>query len=396
MRRVRHVAVLVESSRGYGRGLIEGIAQYSREHGTWSIYFEPHDLDSSPPKWLRTWSGDGILVRLDDVRMLEAVLAAGVPAVDVRGRLHDSPLPLVGGDNREMTRLVFQHLREQGLRQFAFCGLPAGSGDNRFLDLRRSTFLGLAQQVGCCCHVFEISGDEQHSAPDWEQEIDRMAQWLRDLPKPIGVMACDDHRGFQLLDACRREEIVVPDEVAVVGVNNDTVLCHLAHPPLSSIDPGAVRIGYEAAACLDEMMQGRATPREPVFLEPWRLVVRQSSDVIAVEDRDVAAALRYIRTHACLGIRVEDLLREFATSRSSLERRFRRHVGRTPKSEILRVQMNQAQLLLADSELPISEIARRTGFGNEKYFSDAFVRELGLRPGAYRSRKQAGMGGQRI
>lgn len=386
MRRIRHIAVLIESSRGYGRRLIEGVARYARDHGPWSIYFEPHDLDAPPPRWLHNWKGDGIVVRLNDRRMLNAVLSTGAPAVDVRGRFHDVPLPLVGSDNPRMARLAFEHLLNQGLRHFAFCGVPLGA--NRFLDLRRSTFVQLAQNASHPCEVFEISGNEQQSASDWEQETDRMVEWLRSLPKPVGVMACDDHRGFQVLDACRRGEILVPDCVAVVGINNDPVLCHLAYPPLSSVDPGAVRIGYEAAMTLDRMMQGQPCPRDPVFLEPLHLVVRQSSDVIAIADRDVAAALRFIRDHACSRIGVDDVLRQLPISRSALERKFKQHLGRTPKAEILRVQLAQARMLLAESDLPLSEVALRTGFGNEKYFSDAFLRELGMRPGAFRKQKR--------
>jgi LacI family transcriptional regulator len=274
------------------------------------------------------------------------------------------------------------------LRNLAYFGVPRGP--NRFLNLRRESFTQLVGQDGDPCETFEVSGTEQESSPNWERELDRMVKWLQRLPKPVGIMACDDHRGFQLLDACRREGIPVPEEVAVVGINNDRVLCELAYPPLSSVDPGGIRIGYEAAACLDRMMRGGRPPRKPIHLEPSGLVARQSSDVIAVEDREVAAALRFIRENAGSPITVEDVVRAVMISRSFLERKFQQHLGRTPKAEILRVRMAQAEQLLAESDLPLAEIALRCGFNHENNFSATFLRETGYRPGAYRKRCRLG------
>lgn len=392
MTRVRRVALLIESSGGFGRELIEGIARYSREHGPWSMYFEPHDLDMLPPRWLIRWKGDGIIVRLNDSRMLRAVRATGLPAVDVRGRFPGrDPLPVVGCNNRRMVQLVARHLLDQGFRRFAFFGVPLKT--NRILALRRTVFEQLVRNVGSRCDTFELSGNEQQSSANWDRELDRIAEWLRQLSKPVGIMACDDHRGYQLLDACRQAGVRVPDEVAVIGINNDRVLCELAYPPLSSVDPGGVRIGYEAGACLDRMMQGKRPPRKPISLEPSGLVVRQSSDLIAVEDQEVVTALMYIRENAGTPIDVEHVVRAVTISRSVLERRFQQYLGRTPKAEITRVRMAHAKQLLAQSDLPLSEIAHRCGFSHENNFSEAFLRESGLRPGAYRNRWRFGREG---
>src|SRR5262245_16517046 len=290
-RRLPHVAVLIETSRGYGRGLLEGVARYNRQHGPWSMFFEPHGLDDPPPQWLRTWKGDGILARINDQRMAEVVRATGLPVVDVRGRLADLGLPFIGVNNREVARLAVEHLLGCGFRHFGFCGLARG--EHPHMDQRRDCFAQRVEAAGCHCHPFE-----PRPGTPWEEEQEQIADWLKRLPKPAGVMACNDDRGHQTLDACRRAGVPVPTEVALVGVDNDAVLCDLADPPLSSIDVHPGLIGYEAAALLDRLMR-RPVRGAPAFVElpPRGIVVRQSSDVLAVADRQVAAAVRFIREH---------------------------------------------------------------------------------------------------
>ena len=397
MKTMPRVAVLVESSRAFGRGLIEGIANYSRTHGPWSMYFEPQGLGFAPPAWLSNWKGDGILVRIDDQRMVDAVMATGLPALDLRGRL-DTPLPFIGIRNEAVTKLVFEHLRDRGLRAFAFCGIAKGK--IRALDWRREHFVRHVEAAGFRCDVYtdddrkttkaartvSSSGKPPQDplAIDWETEQEALADWVRSLPKPIGIMACHDPRGYQLVDACRRAGVLVPDEVAIVGVDNDPVLCQMADPPLTSVDPDGARIGFTAASWLDRMMCGEPGPSSTVLLEPKGLIARRSSDMLAIDDPEIARAVRYIRDHACEGVRVPDLLAEVAMSRSVLERRFRKVLGRTLKAEMLRVQIDRAKQLLSETDLLLADIAQRTGFTGDKYFSDAFCHQTGLRPTAYR------------
>ena len=384
MRRAPHVAVLIETSRGYGRGLLEGVARYNRQHGPWSLYFEPHGLDDPPPPWLIGWQGDGILVRINNRRVARAVLATGLPAVDLRGRLAGLGLPFIGVHNQEVARLAFRHLADRGLRHFAFCGLPPG--EYRYMDYRRDFFRREVEAAGFACHVFAPDPGPRRTA--WEEEQRQLVAWLRRLPRPVGVMTCNDDRGHQTLDACRRAGVAVPEEVAVLGVDNDAILCNVAEPPLSSIDVNAARIGYQAMALLDRLMRRRKPPKPPPFLEvvPRGIETRQSSDVLAVADAEVAAAVRFIRAHACQGIGVSDVLRRVPLSRSALERRFKLALRRTPKQEILRVQLERARQLLGESDLPLEEVAASCGFSSCKYFGDAFRREQGVRPGAFRRR----------
>jgi LacI family transcriptional regulator len=244
-------------------------------------------------------------------------------------------------------------------------------------------FRRLAEAAGCPCHVTD-STIVGVTVADWETEQERKAEWLRGLEKPIGILAGYDELGCHLLTACTRCGIRVPEDVAVVSAGNDPVLCETSIPPLSSIFLDAQRIGYEAAAVLDRMMRGGKAPARPIRLPPAGLAARRSTDVMTVGDPEVAEALRFIRENACSGTRVASIVERIGLSHSVLERRFRKVLGRSPKAELLRVQISQARQLLVESDMPLKEVAHRCGFGSEKYFSDAFLRETGDRPGAYR------------
>ena len=386
-RRTFRVAILVEWSRAYGRGVIDGIARFAREHEHWSLDFEPRGFEAPPP-WLDDWQGDGILARLPSRTLAEAVVAKDVPVVDLFGTCSDSGLPDVAGDNAQVAQMAFEHLWEQGFRQFAYCGLQPGL--NRYIDERGEMFRELAERAGCPFRSF-ASMVVGVTVPDWELEHQLKAAWLKELPKPIGILACYDEPGCHLLNACRRSGLRVPEEVAIVSTGNDAVLCEMTRPTLSSIDHDAPQIGYKAAAWLDKLMQGGKPPAEPLRVAPRGLAARRSSDMLVSDDPDLAAALTYIRGHAFDGISVGDVVRHAAVSQSVLERKFRTQLGRTPKAELLRLQMARAKQLLGESELPLKEIASRCGFTSEKYFSDAFRRQCGMRPAAYRRERRYGV-----
>ena len=386
MASIPHIALLIEASREYARGLLRGVSRYHHEHGPWSIYFVPHGLDELPPSWLKNWNGDGILCRINSRRMADAMLATGIPVVDLRGAIAGLSIPFVGLDNRPIARLGYEHLQHCGLKNFAFCGSPRG--ENPPQDLRSDYFVELVEQGGQNCAVFPgVSSRKQKSS--WEQEQERIARWLKQLRKPVGIMTSNDDRGHQVLDACRRAGLNVPDEVAVIGVDNDTNLCNLCTPALSSIDTNASSVGYEAAALLMRLMRGGKAPREPVLVgSPRGLVPRQSTDMLAIDDDEVAKALRYIREHACGGIRVSDVLAQTRHSPSTLERRIKALFGRSLKSEITRVRLESAKLLLQETNLKVSQIASRAGFNESKYFCEVFRSVEGVTPTTYRKRFQ--------
>jgi LacI family transcriptional regulator len=381
---LKHVALLVETSREYGRGLLRGIIRYKEEHGPWSVYFKPQGLGDPPPPWLKSWKGDGILVRINDQRMAETVLKTGVPFVDLRVvQIADlGPRLYVGVDNEAVVRLGIQHFLDRGFRHFAFCGTPRG--ENRYQDERSDRFYELVTAQGFSC---EISSNVPNSKPlSWEEEQNSLAKWLRDLPKPVAVMTCHDDRGLQVLDACQRAGLQVPDQVAILGVDNDPFLCSLSTPPLSSIELNPERIGYEAAELLDRMMRGRPLPDQPIRIGPRRVVTRQSTDVMAVSDPDVVQAVRLIRENSYKNVNVCNLLESIPISQTSLYRRFKHHLGRTPKEEMTRVRLERAKQLLAETSLPIQNIAERIGYAEAKYFIEVFHAAEGVTPLRFRRR----------
>jgi LacI family transcriptional regulator len=372
------VALMIETSNAYARGLMHGIVSYMREHRRWSIYLVEHSRGARPPEWLSDWAGQGVIARIENPAIARQMKRLRVPIVDVSAARLIPSLPWVETDDAAIARLAVEHFLERGFRHFAFCS------DERFnwSRWRREHFEEILQHAGHTCHVH--APRVARNAAE-ERGLAALEQWVVDLPKPVGILACYDFRGQQLLDACRRNGISVPDEVAVLGVDNDELLCDLTDPPMSSVILNTHRTGYQAAALLDRMMSGESVKAEAHLIEPLGIATRQSTDVLAIEDPDVVAAVRFIREHACEGISMKDVLRALPQSRRVLETRFRRSLGRTPHEEIMRVRLNRARLLLAESDLTLERIAALAGFSHVEYFSTVFRKEAGLPPSRYRT-----------
>lgn len=384
--RQRRVALLIESSRAYARELIRGIADYNRQHKSWSVEFTPRGLDDPPPPWLKAWSGDGVLARINDRRMARALTDKGVPIVDLRRILRCEGVPTVGPDDAAVTELVVEHFRRRGFRRLAFVGPAVGS--HRAMDARAELFHRLVAQAG---HEHRQLNVKPVARGDrWEKQCGQISRWIERLHRPCAIMAWNDDLGLQVLDACRRARIRVPDEIAVVGAGNDECLCDLALPPLTSVDLNPRKVGYEAAALLDRMMAGKPVPGRETAVAPAGIVTRMSSDVMATEDALVAEAVRFIRQRACEGIRVADVLRHVCVSRASLEPRFKRILGHTVHQEIQRVRLARVQELLVATDMPIKQVARQAGFRYPEYLMRLFRRVTGRTLKEYRNRASAG------
>jgi len=379
----KHVALLIETSRSYGRDILCGIRRWMHEHEPWSLFLELRALDSTVPRWLKGWQGDGIIARTATAEMARTIAKTGIPAVELRASKLAHGLPFVGVDNRQMGRIVADHFLSSGLARFAVFDLDTEA----YFEERRDDFIAALAAAGHLCNHFRASPKGERPT-DWERQQAAITGWVAELPKPVGILACTDQLAFWLLDACRRAGVAVPEAVAVVGVENDDTLCRMAAPPLSSVAFDGERIGYEAAALLDRLMRGEPAPTAPVLIPPRGLVVRHSSDVVAVEDSDVAAALRYIREHACHGIGVRDVLKHAGLSRTRLERRMREAIGRTPGEEIHRVRFDEVRRLLDSTDLRLAAIARRCGFEHPQYMSEAFKKHFGMTPGSYRQSRR--------
>ncbi len=379
------VALLIESSRSYGRELLMGVAKYVRIHGPWSIEFEEGDPGEHFPKWFGRWKWDGIIARVSSPAMAEVIRRTGVPVVDLSGSLPEAGFPRIRSDEEAVGRMAADHLIERGFKNFAFCGYNGTD----WSDLRRANFERRVTEAGYGCQAFENPGPMQSfSVSDYEEHGERherdLMGWLQSLPKPCGLMACNDARGRQVLNCCREVGVAVPDEVAVIGVDKDEIFCELSDLPLSSVILNTQQIGFESAALLARLMAGESAEAASILVKPMGVMARQSTDVLAIDDRHIAAALKHIREHACNGLDVESLLRAVPLSRSVLERRFSQILGISPKAEILRVRLDRICRLLGESDLPLAEVAMKAGFEHPEYMSRLFKKKMGITPGEFR------------
>jgi LacI family transcriptional regulator len=378
----RKVALLIETSNSYGRELLHGVRDWGRKQHAWSMRLSEHGRGAGLPPWLREWQGDGIIARVDSAAIAAALRRSGVPVVDVSAALATPVFPRVVTDSAAATGLAAEHLRDRGLRNFAYCG------DARFRwSVQRGLFFTeQVKAMGATVAHFPQPESAKAAPVGAVAEQAALVAWLRALPTPVGVLACYDVRGQQLLEACHEAGLAVPDEVAVIGVHNDELLCDLCDPPLSSVMPDARRAGYEAAALLEQMMDGADVPVTTRQIEPIGVVARQSTDVVAVADTRVSAAVRFIRERSTSGIDVGDVLRAVPISRTLLERKFKQLIGHSPHEHIQRVRVERVKTLLVTTDLSISVIAERVGVEHPEYLSVAFRRAVGMSPREYRRR----------
>lgn len=373
------VALLIETSNAYARGLLDGINRYLVEHGPWSIYLPERSRGEAVPHWLSKWKVDGVLARIETRSWANLLDRLKVPTINLSKPPFVTRFPCIETDDVAIAELAFQHFVERGFRHFAYCPEEGYV----WSDLRGEAFARMANEARADIHVYRRPKDAQQNW-SYEQQQDHLGKWLLELPKPVGLMAAYDIRGRQVLDACRRVNAAVPDEVAVIGVDNDELLCSLSHPSLSSVIPNPQQIGYEAATLLGKALNGAKLKRETHYVGPSGIATRQSTDVLAITDEWVARAVRFIRDHACEGIKVDDILREVPMARRSLERRFNDLLGRSIHSEIARLQLERAKTLLRDTNLSLDQIAEKAGFHHPEYMSAVFKKQIGITPGKFR------------
>jgi LacI family transcriptional regulator len=334
---------------------------------------------------MKQWGGTGIIARIADQRTAQAVIDANVPTIALgltdEQMQKGSPLAKfseISSDPSEVSRLAGEHLMERRFTCFAY----VGSEDRGWSRRRQNAFQEYLRGHGFEPYVYPSPKRPQDRV--WEREQALLARWIAKLPTPIGLFACDDDRGREVLEACKLAGANVPEDVAVVGVDNDEVFCELADPPLSSIALNAETAGYRAAALLDEMMQGKVRKRQKIVVEALRVVRRRSTDIMAVDDEDVANALQFIRRQQGRDVSVDRVAEEVAMSRRSLEKRFRDTIGRTVLEEIQLTRLERAKRLLLETTYPISKVSELAGFGSAGYFIQFFQRHVGKTPRKYR------------
>jgi LacI family transcriptional regulator len=378
------VALLIETSRGYGRCMLRGIVRYASLYGPWQFYVTPGDFEQALPA-MEQWGGTGIIARIETTRVARAIIEAGLPtiALDISQNvpldaLSGARLSEIASDSFNAAVMAAEHLLEIGMRNFAFVGEPA-----RKWSLNRELgFIHRLEQAGYRPTIYEPP--RQKTKVHWEREQPHLSEWICSLPKPIGVMACNDDRGLQVLEACRAASVIVPLEVAVVGVDNDELLCELASPPLSSVALNAEAGGYRAAELLDKLMKGQIAQPERLVVEPLYVVQRRSTESSAVDDPDIATALNTIHAFATKPITIDEIVDQLSVSRRMFEIRFRKAVGRTPHQELRRVRLLRAQQMLLETDNSIADVALAAGFCSPAHLAHVFQKDLQRTPAQYR------------
>lgn len=379
MKRNRRVALLIETANTYGREILEGVAKYQRSHAWWSTYLDERELGAAPPQWLLERSWDGIICRSTQRELAKAIGRKRIPTVDLNDLHDDLGLPRIQSDMVEIGRVAARHLFERGFRNFAFCGFS----NEKWSEQRQEGFKQQLAEYQCDCVSYQ-SPWRGESAPHWHEEQDQLVGWLATLPKPVGIMACNDVRGQQVLNACQTAGLYAPEQVAVIGVDNDQLLCNFCNPPLSSVQPNPKRIGFEAAQLLDQLMDGKKVPKTTRLIEPVEVAVRQSTDALGIQDETVVAAISLIREAACHGLSVPELTKRIGAPRSSLERKFRQSIGHSPQQEIRLTQLARIKELLRETDLSLADIAMLTGFAHTEYMTVVFKRMTGMPPSQFR------------
>jgi LacI family transcriptional regulator len=393
-----HIALLIESSRRFGRELLRGIAAYSQVHGPW-LFFHQERMEADPiPLALKRMKPDGILTRLAGDKLSREIRKLRIPTVDLFHEHEFRDVPCVITDHQQIARQAVRHFRERCFQNFAYCGYPQFV----FSREREAFYTQELKSLGLPLHVFPASREntrgkkaavqsqiaenviESHAAED----IPDLAKWLQEIPKPVALFACNDVRAHQVLNACNIHRIAVPEEVAVLGVDNDTVICELTHPQLSSIDPNAMNIGYEAAALLHRMIQGQPLPEAPLVVAPKGVVPRHSSDVLAIQDHDVANAIQHVRDHALEAVNFKKIIRELSLSRATLERWFHHYLGHSMMEEIFSMRLKRIQELLLTTSHTLEGIAQICGFAHVESMARIFKKRVGVTPGQYRRQKK--------
>jgi LacI family transcriptional regulator len=360
--------------------MLKGIARYERAHTPWAAFLDDEMRAETDPRWLSSKRWDGVISRHTTPLLVKICRERKIPLVDLNDIPPYKAVPKIRPDNAAMGRLGAEHLIERGFTSLGYCGF----GNDLWSCERRDAFIQTARTVGHKVAVLDVDYPGSLT-PFWDDEqVAELSRWLKGLSKPIGIMACNDMRALQLISAAHMSNLLVPEEVAILGANNESTRCDLAYPSLSSIAANSFQAGYLAAETLARLIAGTPVETMDLRIEPLGVTTRQSTDLLAIQDRSMASALAYIREHACEGLTVEQVIQKASASRSLLEKKFRQLLGRSPHAEIRRVQVAKIKQLLIETDYPLKRIAELTGFEHVEYLCVLFKRSTHQSPGEYR------------
>ncbi len=378
--RLPRVAVMLDLASAYGRSEAMGVAQYVASHHPWRVELS---VANTSTRNIQQLDADGLILPVVTERQRDAVLKLGIPTVSIAGNLQDTGFPVVTVDHEAVGRMAAEFFLQRGFECMAFCGIS-----DRYYSPRRGRGFQLTlENAGIQCFMHENRAQTVRRNRPNGQKPD-LAQWLLSLPKPCGMFVCDDLQAVELLEAARRVGVRVPEDLAVLSVDNDELSCNLSDPPLSSIDHGTQQIGYQAGNLLDRMLRGETVPLEPVVVPPTAIVLRRSTDTYPNSDTHINLALAFMQRNITRRVQVDEIVEASGVSRRVLENAFRKVIHRSILDEYHRLQTEAITHLLRNTTLPLKQIARQMGFSSVYYFSAFFKRAIGVPPGQYRKKSR--------
>ena len=379
---MRKVALLIERSYGYGRELIIGISQYSSLHSHWELLVPPpfypnRRIRKTNLAWFKECHPDGVITA--ELENAEDILETGVPAIRLTHDSEEFPdVPHFKIDNYAIGKMAAEDFIDRGFKNLAYYGFDYFSWSRQ----RYEGFSAAAAQHGIETDYYGIL--KSHSRYAMEKEQAFVIEWLKTLPKPVGILAANDDRGGLVTDACKIADMLVPEEIAVMGVDNDQIVCMISNPPLSSVCLTAQKAGYEAAMILDKIMDNKKVKNKEILITPTHIVTRHSTNIMAIEDQAIAKAVQFIRQNTKNPIQVDDVAQAIAMPRRTMEKHFRSTLGRSVHNEIAQARADHISRMLLETNMTISLIAEEFGFSDATHITRFFKETRGLTPLAYR------------
>jgi LacI family transcriptional regulator len=375
---LRRVKLLIDTSSSWGRDLIHGVSVYVKQRGNWVLDLE-YGGRFEKARLPASWRGDGVIARVTNSRIAREIIRSGRPAVNVSWYSYGAPhIPRCTNNEESCGRLMAEYLLRRGFRSFAYFG-PSRQQRPGYCDRVKEAFVHTLAEAGCRCALWPHQNRKSKGSSNGE-----IAHWLYDHPQPVGVGVWGDHIGRHVAELCRIASLSIPEQVAIISAEYDALMNSLSRPPLTTIDYMADRVGYEAAALLDRMMDGHPAPAEDVLIDAMGVITRQSTEVVAVADVRVAAALSLIRQSVHKPVHVNYLLKELGVTRRSLEQEFRKVLGRSIAEEIRGARLDRVKQMLRDTAAPVSTVASACGFHHPEVLTRSFRRAFGLSPSDYR------------
>ena len=378
MGKMKKIVLMIKPQGAFDRRFLRGIARFTHSHFDWSIFHQSEKKNRNL-KIVKNWGAHGAIV---DYREFEEVHTAfrNIPIITINSNRSDSKLPNIQSDSDSIAQIAFDHFKERGFKTFAF----AGFDDLKWSKDRKSSFEAIVTSNGLSCEFFLSSYINKNWT--WDKELKLLVDWVTSLPKPTAILSCSDEHGRHIIEACRNANISIPDEVAIVGIDNDDVICNLCSPTLSSIFLNTEPVGYRAAELLDKLMRGEKMDGQRIIAEPTEVETRGSSDIFLIDDPEMNRVIKYIHENSTRPIDVEEIAEYSCRSRRSLYDSFIKTTGLSPSQYIQNIRIKQISRLLLKTDLSLNHIAHKLGYSGSEKISRVFKKEKGVTPSTYRKK----------